>query len=53
MGLLGEEAKKGYKRFHSRLRGSLCMLLTEWCKNRGEVGIIGLLFSKKIIEIGF
>ena len=27
------------KRFHSRLTGCLCILLTEWCKNKGEVGI--------------
>jgi Uma2 family endonuclease len=27
------------KRFHSRLTGTLYTLLTEWCKNKGEVGI--------------
>ncbi|WP_413161423.1 Uma2 family endonuclease [Capilliphycus salinus ALCB114379] len=39
--------KKGYKRFHSRLRGCLCILLTEWCKNRGEVGIEWAVILKR------
>ncbi|EAW39018.1 Uma2 family endonuclease [Lyngbya sp. PCC 8106] len=31
--------KMAPKRFHSRLTGTLYILLTEWCKNQGEVGI--------------
>lgn len=32
-------AKMSPKRFHSRLTGALCILLTQWCQKRGEIGI--------------
>ncbi|MEA5517993.1 Uma2 family endonuclease [Limnoraphis robusta] len=35
------------KRFHSRLTGTLYTLLTEWCKNQGEVGIEWAVVLKK------
>ncbi|HAZ46997.1 MAG TPA: Uma2 family endonuclease [Cyanobacteria bacterium UBA11369] len=31
--------KMSPKRFHSRLTVALCMLLTQWCQDRGEVGV--------------
>ncbi|BAY46741.1 hypothetical protein SAMD00079811_43540 [Scytonema sp. HK-05] len=33
------QPKMSPKRFHSRLTGALYILLTQWCQNRGEVGI--------------
>lgn len=32
-------AKISPKRFHSKLTGAIFTLLTQWCQNRGEVGI--------------
>lgn len=40
-------SKMAPKRFHSRLTGTLYTLLTEWCKNRGEVGIEWAVVLKK------
>ena len=31
--------KMAPKRFHSRLTGAICIILSPWAKNRGEVGI--------------
>ncbi|MFZ1029424.1 MAG: Uma2 family endonuclease [Limnoraphis robusta] len=39
--------KMAPKRFHSRLTGTLYTLLTEWCKNQGEVGIEWAVVLKK------
>ncbi|MBD2484246.1 Uma2 family endonuclease [Planktothrix sp. FACHB-1365] len=35
------------KRFHSRIRGTLCTLLTQWCQNQGEIGIEWAVILKK------
>ncbi|MEL7036679.1 MAG: Uma2 family endonuclease [Cyanobacteria bacterium J06592_8] len=39
--------KMAPKRFHSRLTVALCTLLTQWCQNRGEVGIEWAVTLKK------
>ncbi len=39
--------KMAPKRFHSRLTGTLYTLLTEWCQNRGEVGIEWAVILKR------
>jgi len=40
-------AKMAPKRFHSRLTGTLFTLLTQWCQNRGEIGIEWAVILKK------
>lgn len=39
--LINGEAKPKMspKRFHSRLNVALCLILTQWAKNQGEVGV--------------
>ena len=39
--------KMAPKRFHSRLTGTLYTFLTEWCKNKGEVGIEWAVILKR------
>ncbi|HAN76004.1 MAG TPA: Uma2 family endonuclease [Planktothrix sp. UBA8402] len=40
-------SKMAPKRFHSRLTGTLYTLLTQWCQNRGEIGIEWAVILKK------